>query len=96
MQDQANPFIRQGAFGDWLFSTNPAINTKFTLDNEKVYFTNISPFVKQVSMILVPVADDFLQDDNAYQIREAVVNMYLKTKQVPQDKLNDNADETNK
>lgn len=96
MQDQAHPFIGQGAFGDWLFSANPVTNTKFSVDNDRVYYTNIHPFIKEVLMMLVPVADEFLQDDNAYQIREAVVKMYMQTKDIPQDKLNDNFDQTNK
>lgn len=96
MQGQSQPFIRQGAFGEWLFESSPVINTKFSLDNDRVYFTNLHPFVKEVMMKLVPVADDFLQDDNALAIRETVVKLYLQTKAVPQDKINDNADETNK
>lgn len=95
MQDFTHPFAPFSTAD--LFILSSVLNLKndtniyYRSDFEKIYYINFDPDVTKVFIQLVPLVDDEIPDEFCFEIRELVLNQFLKPKQmgIEQDKVND-------
>ena len=93
-EDYDNPFVPQGFGKRFIFGNLPILHPVYWVDVDKVYYKNVPSAVKEVMMVLVPQVLEEIQDDVAFEVRDAVIKMYMSTKPIPKDETNDNNNNT--
>ena len=92
VQDPNSPFIPMTKSEIWLYSSLPQDDTiYYNFDGTKINYERFNPNIKEVYMQYIPQTSETIPDEIAYEIRDLVINQFLKPKQVgrEQDKMDD-------
>lgn len=89
-QDPTSPFFFMMAGENWMFSNLPATYTSYWYDTNNIYYKNIDPKFKAVSITMIPMFSDSIHDDLVFEVIDLALTQFLKAKGIPND-MNNNS-----
>lgn len=87
MKNFQNPFMAQTIGESFIFEKNPQDNITFHYDNTKIYFDNFDSSIEKIYIQMIPLSDQDIPDEFTTEITEIVLNRFIRTKQIDEDKI---------